>query len=98
MAFRGFEFYTKLNVEFASWFTTRQDFVVRRVATYTFPKSGEKEIGAAQKTEEVTVTVRLKGSLGIVNGYPVLASLRGGNPTVARDGTLIVLIEKIDGN
>jgi len=75
----------------------QQDFVVRRVATYTFPKFGQKEIGAARKTEEITVTFSLVGSRAIVNGDPVLARLRGGSPTVARDGTLIVLMKKIDG-
>ena len=71
------------------------DYKVSRDAFYEFPSIDEEgtPVGVSKK-ETVTVTFRLKGSAEVGR---VLFPRNRGSLTVARDGTLIVVMKKIDG-
>ena len=75
--------------------TVPSDYKVDRAVSYQFP-SLDKEGHAvgATKTEGITVSFRLDGSSEV--GTVLFRRLRG-SATVAEDGTLIVVMKKIEG-
>jgi len=75
--------------------TEPRDYKVSRDASYEFPSMDEegKPVGVSKK-ETISVTFRLEGSNEIGN---VLFRRQRGSLTIARDGTLIVVMKKIDG-
>jgi hypothetical protein len=75
--------------------TGRGDFTVARDVTYEFSSvDAQGKPQAASKKETVTVTFRLLGSAEV--GRRLLAGRRG-SLTVAEDGTLVVVMKRIDG-
>lgn len=74
--------------------STPRDYEVRCLVTYQFPTIAEKREIAATKTEEVWVSFRLSGTNEIGN---VLFRRLKGSLTIARDGSLIVVMKKMDG-
>ena len=69
------------------------EFEIVRQETYLLPWQ-ESPIESVTKSREITVTFRLGGSTELGTGY---FPRRGHSLTVAKDGTLIVVMKKING-